>query len=70
MTGINISAFFAGASTAFYLIFACLILRKSPRTRFQTVLGWMMAIWAAFSLKDIIITFPVLYNPICSITLL
>lgn len=63
MTGINISAFFAGASTAFYLIFACLILRKSPRTRFQTVLGWMMAIWAAFSLKDIIITFPVLYKP-------
>lgn len=63
MTGINLSAFFAGASTAFYIIFACFILRKSSRTRFQTVLGWLMAVWAAFSLKDIIITFPVLYKP-------
>lgn len=60
----NISAFLIGVSTAFFSVFAIHILfwRKN-RTRFQTVVGYTMAIWALWSLKDIIITFPEMYTP-------
>jgi len=60
--GINISAFFAGASTSFYTIFALYILSCRERTRFQSVLGWLLAVWAVWSMKDIIITFPHLHT--------
>jgi len=49
--GINISAFFAGASTSFYTIFALYILSCRERTRFQSVLGWLLAVWAVWSMK-------------------
>ena len=60
----NISAFLIGVSTAFFSVFAIHILfwRKN-RTRFQTIVGYTMAIWALWSLKDIIITFPEMYTP-------
>lgn len=59
----NISAFLIGVSTAFFAIFAIHILFfREKRTRFQTVLGWIMAIWAVWNLKDIIITFPGMYR--------
>lgn len=59
----NVSAFLIGVSTAFFAIFAIHILFfRKKRTRFQTVLGWIMAIWAVWNLKDIIITFPGMYR--------
>ncbi len=60
---INISAFLIGASTAFFALFAIHILFwREERTRFQTVLGIIMAVWAVLNLKDIIITFPGMYK--------
>ena len=60
---INISAFLIGISMAFFTIFALHILfwRKS-RTRFQTVLGSIMAVWAVWNAKDMITTFPGMYR--------
>lgn len=59
----NISAFFIGISTAFFTIFALHILcYRRHRTRFQTVLGCIMAVWAVWNLKDLIITFPGMYR--------
>ncbi|MBQ7142799.1 MAG: helix-turn-helix transcriptional regulator [Bacteroidaceae bacterium] len=58
-----ISAFFIGISTAFFTIFAVHILcYRKDRTHYQTVLGWVMAVWAVFSLKDLMLTFPQMYN--------
>ena len=62
MDGINISTFFTGFSTAFFAIFAYLHLSRPSRTRFQTVLGCILVVWAVFSLKDIILSFPQFYN--------
>jgi len=59
----NISAFLIGASTAFFAIFAIHILFwRKERTRFQTVLGCIMAVWAVWNLKDLIFTFPGMYR--------
>ena len=59
----NISAFFIGISTAFFTIFAVHILYyRRHRTRFQTVLGCIMAVWAVWNLKDLIVTFPGMYR--------
>ena len=59
----NISALLIGASTAFFAIFAIHILFwRKDRTRFQTVLGWIMVIWALSNLKDIVLTFPGMYT--------
>ena len=59
----NVSAFLIGVSTAFYAIFAIHILfYRNKRTRFQTILGWIMAIWAVSNFKDIILTFPGMYR--------
>ena len=63
MDYINLSAFLIGISTAFFGIFALHILVwRKERTRFQTVLGWIMVIWAIWNLKDIVITFPGMYT--------
>ena len=60
----NISALLIGISTAFFAIIAIYILFwHKERTRYQTVLGWTMAIWALSNLKDIILTFPGMYTP-------
>jgi AraC-like DNA-binding protein len=59
----NISALLIGISTASYAIFAIyFLLWRKDRTRFQMVLGWVMAIWALSNLKDIILTFPGMYT--------
>lgn len=61
--GLNISAFFMGISTAAFTICSLYILvMHKRRTRFQSVLGWIMAVWAVWNLKDIIITFPEMYT--------
>lgn len=62
-TYMNLLAFLIGVSTAFFAIFAIHILfwRKN-RTRFQTVLGDIMAVWALWNLKDIVVTFPGMYR--------
>ncbi len=59
----NISAFLIGFCTAFFLVFAVLFLLRSNRTRFQTVLGSIMGVWALWCGKDLIITFPGMYVP-------
>ena len=60
---INISAFLIGASTMFFAIFAIHILWwRQNRSRFQTVLGCIMAVWALWNLKDLITTFPGMYT--------
>ena len=60
---LNISAFLIGVSTAFFTIIATYILWwHKQRTRFQLVLGCIMAIWAASNAKDLIITFPGMYD--------
>ena len=60
----NISALLIGISTAFFAIIAIYILFwHKERTRYQTVLGWIMTIWALTNLKDIILTFPGMYTP-------
>lgn len=60
---INISAFLIGISTAFFTIFALHILFwRKGRTRFQTVLGGIMAVWAVWNLKDIVTTFSGMYR--------
>lgn len=59
----NISGFLIGFSAAFYTIFAVHILFFRPRrTRFQTVVGSIMAVWAVWTLKDIVITYPGMYR--------
>lgn len=59
----NILTFLIGGSTAFFAVFAVYILFwQKNRTRFQTVLGWIMAIWTLSNLKDIILTFPGMYT--------
>ena len=63
--GINISSFFAGVTTAFFAMLAFYILvlqKRKNRTRFQSVLGWIFVLWAIWSLKDVIVSFPGLYN--------
>lgn len=62
MEGINLSAFFAGAATAYYAIHALQILSRPERTRFQTAIGWIFVVWTLLNFKDIIITFPEYYN--------
>jgi len=62
MEGINISAFFIGAATMYFTMWAALTLTRKNRTRYQSVLGGIMALWALFNLKDIIITFPHYYT--------
>lgn len=60
---VNILALLIGISTAFFAIFAIYILfLRKDRTRFQTVLGWIMVIWALSNLKNIILTFPGMYT--------
>lgn len=63
MTGLNISTFFIGFSTAFYSIFAVLFLKfRKENTRYSRIIGIIMTVWALWSFKDIILTFPGFYN--------
>ncbi len=59
----NILAFLIGVCTAFFTTFAVHILwwRKN-RTRFQTTVGCIMAVWAIWCFKDMVVTFPGMYT--------
>ena len=60
---INISSFLIGCSTAIYSLFAIYILCIFPRrTRFHTMVGIILAVWAVWTFKDIILTFPGMYR--------
>ena len=60
---INISTFLIGFATAIFGAFAIHILFwRKDRTRFQTVVGVIMAIWAVWCGKDLILTFPDMYR--------
>ena len=60
---LNISTFFIGFSTAFFSIFAIHILCfRRCRTRYQTILGIVIAVWAVSNIKDLVITFPGFYT--------
>ena len=59
----NISTFLIGFATALFGVFAIHILFwRKARTRFQTVVGVIMAIWAVWCAKDLILTFPGMYR--------
>ena len=59
----NISTFLIGFATALFGVFAIHILFwRRARTRFQTVVGIIMAIWAVWCAKDLILTFPGMYR--------
>lgn len=59
----NISTFLIGFATALFGVFAIHILFwRRARTRFQTVVGVIMAIWAVCFGKDLILTFPEMYR--------
>lgn len=59
----NISSFLIGVSTAFFATCSLYILvLHRERTRFQSVLGWILAVWAVWNMKDIVITFPDMYT--------
>ncbi len=58
----NIPAFMIGVSTTFFAIFSLYILfGLKRRTYYQLVLGRIMAVWALWSLKDIVFTLPEMY---------
>lgn len=58
-----ISAFLVGVATAFFTIFAVhILLFMSQRTRFQTVVGIIMAVWAVWCAKDLVICKPGMYT--------
>lgn len=59
----NISAFMIGIATSFFAIFSIHILCwRQGRTRFQTVVGIIMAVWAVWCAKDLVTTFPHMYR--------
>jgi len=63
MGAITISTFFIGVCTAFFSIFAVHILFfRKEHSRFQTVVGIIMALWAVWNLKDIVMVFPGMYR--------
>ena len=63
ITMMNIYIFLVGFATALFGVFAIHILFwRRARTRFQTVVGIIMAIWAVWCAKDLILTFPGMYR--------
>lgn len=63
MDSFTLSAFFIGLSTAFFGIFAIHILFfRHERTRFQTVLGCVMAVWTILTAKDLVLVMPHMYT--------
>ena len=59
----TISTFLIGFSSAFFTIFAVhILLFRRARTRLQTIIGIIMAVWAAWNLKDIATMLPGMYR--------
>lgn len=61
---LNISTFFIGFCTAFFLFAGAGILffSRGGASRYRKMLGIIMLVWAFFNLKDIVMTFPEMYN--------
>lgn len=52
-----------GVAMTFFAVFAINILFwQKQRSRFQTILGSIMAVWCLWCLKDMVLTFPGWYN--------
>ncbi|MBQ8656729.1 MAG: AraC family transcriptional regulator [Prevotella sp.] len=47
-------AFFVGVSTTYFAIHAAQLFRNKSRTRLQTILAWLMVVWAVICLKDLL----------------
>lgn len=54
----NVATFFMGFAAAFFAIYSALLLRMKARTRFQTILGVLFAVWAIASVKDLVLLLP------------
>ncbi len=58
-----LTAFLIGCATAFFTIFSIRILFFMPkRTRFQVVVGIIMAVWAIWCAKDLVLCLPGMYT--------
>ena len=62
LSAMIIPAFLIGAATAFFTIFAIHIFFMPRRTRFQGVLGIIMAVWAVWCAKDLVLYVPGMYT--------
>jgi AraC-like DNA-binding protein len=54
----SVATFFMGFAAAFFAIYSGLLLRMKARTRFQTILGVLFAIWAIACIKDLVLLLP------------
>lgn len=54
----SVATFFTGFAAAFFAIYSGLLLRMKARTRFQTILGILFAVWAIACTKDLVLLFP------------
>lgn len=58
-----ISIFVIGIATTLFSVFAVhIFFFRDVRTRFQTVVGTIMAVWAAWCAKDLVLMFPGMYT--------
>lgn len=54
MQEVNLWTFYIGVSTTYFIINATQLFQKKSRTHLQTVLGWMLVLWALISSKDLL----------------
>ena len=54
----SVATFFMGFAAAFFAIYSGLLLRMKARTRFQTILGILFAVWAIACTKDLVLLLP------------
>ncbi|MBR4364788.1 MAG: helix-turn-helix domain-containing protein [Prevotella sp.] len=54
----SVATFFTGFAAAFFAIYSGLLLRMKARTRFQTILGILFAVWAIACTKDLVLLLP------------
>lgn len=62
LTHHHIAVFFDGFATAYFVIFAYLILKRRSSTRMLRVTGWIFVFWAFECFKDIVLAGPGGYN--------
>ncbi len=62
MQTVNLSTYFSGMATMYFIMLAAYVFVQPSRTRFQSVLGWTFVVWAVMNFKDIILSFPELYT--------
>lgn len=64
MTSTNINAFFIGLATAYYALMAYQLFfgEKRGSSRLHRLLGWIFVYWSLSNAKDLVLTFPGMYN--------